>query len=475
MTPRPLSILIVSPDRDTLRRLSKFLEAFGYGVRQASDSQQALAAAQAAQPDFLILDASTDSPVDLQLCRQTRRLWPDGYTVSMLLAQGPEVADVTTALEAGFDDFLAVPIVFGELLARLRAGARIVEFERRLSEQAGLEPITGLPDKGSLAAEFQDRAASGGILALVDFDYFTRFGDRFGRLPAESLLRQAADILRAKCLPAASMPQAASAFAASLGGDQIAVLLPPGVEAASAWAEALLAALAGQQFEISGQPTRLTASCGLTETVAGDSLEAAVGRAQKALALAKASGRNAVATTAEVDLDSAAWASFAADGKLFQTTLARDVMQPCPLVLHQDEPVEQAQAILERTSLTAAPVVDGEGRLAGLVSLDQLTALHSKANGKPRSGNSVRLVRHVMTSDVARFEEATPLANLLEFFTGEGGPLAIVQRDRRPRGIVHCHGLAALNEKLAAGHFARTRPRTGNSSDLLVPELAAAE
>ena len=467
MTPRPLSILIVSPDRDTLRRLSKFLEAFGYAVRQASDSQQALAAAQAAQPDFLILDASTDSPVDLQLCRQARRLWPDGYTVAMLLAPGPEVADVTTALEAGFDDFLAAPIVFGELLARLRAGARIIEFERRLSEQAGLEPITGLPDKGSLDAEFQERSASGGFVALVDLDYFTRFGDRFGRIPAESLLRQAADVVRSHA--------ASPAFLASLGGDQIAVLLPAGAEAANAWAEGALAALAGREFEVSGQPTRLTASCGLTQIAAGEPLEAALSRAQRALALAKASGRNGVATSDEVDLDSAAWAEFAADGKLFQTTLARDVMQPCPLMLHQDEPVEQAQAMLERTSLTAAPVVDGEGRLAGLVSLDQLTAVHSKSTGKPRGGSSVRPVRHVMTGDVARFEEATPLANLLEFFTGEGAPLAIVQRDRRPRGIVHCHGLAALNEKLAAGHFARTKARTGNSADLLVPELAAAE
>jgi diguanylate cyclase (GGDEF)-like protein len=468
MSPCPLSILIVSPDRDTLRRLSKFLEAFGYAVRQASDSQQALAAAQVSPPDYLILDASTDAPVDLQLCRQTRRLWPDAYIFAMLLAASPEVADVTTALEAGFDDFLAVPIVFGELLARLRAGARITEFERRLNEQTGREPITGLPDKESLIAEFQKRAASGSAsLALVDFDYFSRFAQRFGRIPAEAILRQAAQLVESLAAP--------PAFAASVGNDQIAVLLPAGGEAPAAWADATLAAIAEQQFEIAGQTHRLTASCGLTETNGGESLDAAIARAGRALALAKASGRNTVATSDEVEHDSAAWAAFAADGRLFQTTLARDVMQPCPLVLHQDEPIQQAAALLQRTSLTSAPVVDGEGRLAGIVTLEQLAGDPSKSNSKPRGGSSVRLVRHVMTVDVAKFEESTPLASLLEFFTGEGAPLAIIQRDRRPRGIVHCQGLAALNEKLAARHFARAKPRTSTSDDLLVPELAVAE
>ena len=76
MNSRPFTILIVSPDRSLLRRLSKFLEVFGYDVRQATDDQQALAAAQAARPDYFILDASHGDPVDLQLGRQIRRIWP---------------------------------------------------------------------------------------------------------------------------------------------------------------------------------------------------------------------------------------------------------------------------------------------------------------------------------------------------------------------------------------------------------------
>jgi DNA-binding response OmpR family regulator len=124
MNARSFTILIVSPDRVSLRRLSKFLDVFGYDVRQATDAEKALAAAEAARPDFLVVDGSSGQPADLQLCRSIRRAAPQGYTYSLLLLERPEVGDVTSALEAGFDDFLAAPIVFGELLARLRAGAR---------------------------------------------------------------------------------------------------------------------------------------------------------------------------------------------------------------------------------------------------------------------------------------------------------------------------------------------------------------
>jgi two-component system cell cycle response regulator len=476
MNPRPFTILIVSPDRVSLRRLSKFLDVFGYDVRQATDGEKAVAAAEAARPDFLILDGSSGQPADLQLCRAIRRVWPQGYTYSLLLSEHPEVGDITAALEAGFDDFLAAPIVFGELLARLRAGARFIEYERRLAEQSGLDLLTGLADNAALTTELHRRSqgAKGAIgwLAVIDLDYFQRIADRLGRAGAQELLRQVAQHIRNK--------SQSGYFAAGLGEDRLAVILPPsGGETAATWCEETLQALAETTFTVAEQPHRLTASCGLSEVTAGETLEVVQARVQRALQLAKASGRNCVVTSGEVDRDADAWAAFAADGKLFHNTLARDVMHPCPLLLSLDETLEQAHALLSQTGLSHAPVVDGDNRLAGTVSLDQLAAARLR-NPKPRghsgsNSSSVRLVRHVMSTDVTRFDECTPLAELMEFFTGETATLAIIVRDKKPRGLVHCHALAALNERLTADHFASTKPRTGTSADLLVPDLAMAE
>jgi diguanylate cyclase (GGDEF)-like protein len=476
MNPRSFTILIVSPDRVSLRRLSKFLDVFGYDVRQATDGEKALAAAEAARPDFLVVDGSSGQPADLQLCRAIRRVAPQGYTYSLLLSERPEVGDITAALEAGFDDFLAAPIVFGELLARLRAGARFIEYERRLAEQSGVDVVTGLADKAALTTELfrRSKGAKGtiGWLAVIDLDYFQRVADRVGRSGAQELLRQVAQQIRT--------PSGKDYFAAGLGEDRLAVILPPsGSETAATWCEEALKALAEATFTVADHQHRLTASCGLSEVTAGETLEVVQARVQRALQLAKASGRNCVVTSSEVDRDADAWAAFAADGKLFHNTLARDVMHPCPMLLHLDEALEHAHALLSQTGLVHAPVVDGDGKLAGIISLDQLSAAKMR-NPKPRShsGNSsssVRLVRHVMNTDATRFDETTPLAELMEFFTGESATLAIIVRDKKPRGLVHCQALAALNERLTADHFANAKPRTATSADLMVPDLAMAE
>ena len=168
----------------------------------------------------------------------------------------------------------------------------------------------------------------------------------------------------------------------------------------------------------------------------------------------------------------------AADGKLFETTFARDVMHLCPVLLHMDETLDQAHSLLSQTGLPHAPVVDGENRLAGIVSLDQVAAARLR-NPRPRGdqlgSSSVRLVRQVMTNDVKRFDVDATLAELMEFFTGESGSLAVIVRGKEPRGIVYCHSLASLNERLTADHFATSHIISGTSADLLVPDLALVE
>ena len=475
MNPRQFTVLIVSPDRPTLRRLSKFLEVFGFDVRQAAEPAQAVAAAEAAPPDFLLVDRAGQA--ELQLCRQVRRLASGSYTYSLLLMSHPEVSDLTEALEAGFDDFLTSPVVFGELLARLRAGARVIEFEQRLAEQSGVDAATGLPDKAWLAAELDRRLqlpkGKTGWLALFDLDYFGRLSLTFGRPASARLLRAAAGVLASQADD--------HHFFASLGEDRFVAFLPPGSrDNALAWVNKTLAALAqhpfeGQVSDDTGPTVKLTASSGLAELEAGSTVEAALSQVKRCIQLAKSSGGNCVCTPQDVDRETEQWAAFAASGKLFETTLARDVMTPCAMLLHVDEAIDQAHALMELTKLSAIPVVDQEGRLAGLVTAAQLADVRSRSSKPRSSGSSVRLLRHVMTTDFAKFDETTPLGALMEFFTGESAPLAIVVRDKRPKGMVYCQGLAALNERLTVTHFAAPTPRSRTSEDLLVPDLAMAE
>lgn len=500
MTPRPFTVLLVSPDRVRLRRLTRFLDVFGYDVRQAKSAQLAQTAAAAAHPDFLIVDG-TQSPFDRGLCQAVRRLWPARWTYSLLLMSQPEVGDVTAALEAGFDDFLTSPLAFGELLARLRAGARWLAYESRLAEQSGIDPRTGLANRAALARALVQRGEGAvgaiGWLALFDLDYFQQAIDQLGRSGAAAAVRHAAEVIQ-------QAAQGTAALVAAVGDDQFAVLLPASDEArATSWCQQALAKLASTPLagpaearaqtpdrgqgggptcehalgSGSGAAWTLTASCGLAEVTAGETLDVAWVRVQRALQLAKASGRDCVVATSEVDREAEAWAALAAEGQLFQTTLARDVMQPCPLLLSADETVDRAYSLLAQTGLGHVPVVDAEGRLAGIVGRDELAAARLRGRARPPGSghSSLRLVRQVMRTEVPRFDEAAPLAELLEFFTDETATLAVVVRDKRPLGLVHCHALAALNERLTADHFVAASPPSGTSADLLVPDLAMAD
>ena len=58
MADRNFSLLVVSSDRTLLRRLTRFLDVFGYEVRQAVNVTGVEAAVEAGRADFLVVDVS---------------------------------------------------------------------------------------------------------------------------------------------------------------------------------------------------------------------------------------------------------------------------------------------------------------------------------------------------------------------------------------------------------------------------------
>src|SRR5271166_2227456 len=147
MGSQPISVLLVSEDRGLLRCLRKLLRICGCEVWQVGALRQAAEAVASVSPDFLILDAQAglDNALEISRSQSARRARGEIYT--LLLAQAPGVNEIYKALEAGVDDFLANPVVYCELLARLRAGARELELERRLGEHSGVDSLTGLPNR----------------------------------------------------------------------------------------------------------------------------------------------------------------------------------------------------------------------------------------------------------------------------------------------------------------------------------------
>ena len=480
MAERTFSLLIVSPDRTLLRRLTRFLDVFGYEVRQAVQAQQAEAAVEAGRVDFLVVDAGLGKQT-AQICRAVRRSAAEGYTYALLLTQDPQASELTEALDGGFDDFLAKPVVFGELLSRLRTGVRVLEFERRLVEQRQSDPTTGLSTATALLAQIRERltvsptGSSGALsklaksasLVVVDIDFFRRLQRRLGRTASDKLAAAVAERLRTA---------ANGQTWYSLGIDQFATLADQKSEKdAAEWAESWLREVFQQEFTWGTEKLLVSASAGIAELVPDQPAQKTLDKALAALQLAKASGRGCAAASRDVEEDQETWTQLAAGGNLFTSTRARDVMIPCPLQLSIDDSLEQAQSAFDQTRLAAIAVVDADGRFAGIVTGEQMEERKSRSGPKPRASGSVRLLKHVMIADVPKFEESATLSELMEFFTGDGSPLAVIVRDRRPTGIVFCQALAAMNERLTPRHFAPATPYSQASDYLIVPDTTAAE
>ncbi len=118
-------ILLVDDDRELRDLVSRLLERHGYEVLTAKDGREMEAILERAPVDLLILDLMLPGKNGLAICREIRER--SHVPILMLTAMGDE-ADRVVGLEMGADDYLAKPFSPRELLARVRALLRRVNF-----------------------------------------------------------------------------------------------------------------------------------------------------------------------------------------------------------------------------------------------------------------------------------------------------------------------------------------------------------
>ena len=448
------TVLLVAEDRALLRRLSRFLQTFGYLVQQAAEMQRLPALLEIEPPQLMIVDTGKSSRRALDLCRKVSAAGRTAGIHLLLLVEHQAELDVAGALEAGVHDFLAKPVVYGELLARLRAGFRAWQFEERTRRQHPYDPISGLPAPAALYQRLQDCAGHSAVACVVlGLDFFRAVTTIHGRQAGHDVLRQVAEVLRAAC--------DAPRFLAALGGDRFGCLLPgSSARDAADWAENVRRALAETEFSWQDAPLSLSASFGVAATDTAGSPDGLLARAGDALRRAKQSGRNCVVRHGEFQDEELAWTELAAPGKIFERTVARDVMLPCPLRLDQNEPLAAAAQLLRQTKLELLPIVDESGGCLGALTSEELLQ-------QPALGDESVAVGQVASGNLPTLDAETPFAAVLEFFARDGGSVALVVDQNRPIGSLSAASLAGLTcppERLRADE-----PYFG-SDYLLVPE-----
>jgi phosphoserine phosphatase RsbU/P len=130
--PAEIKVLVVEDDPFFQRVLSKRLLAEGYQVFTAADGREGMKAIVSFEPDLVISDWMMPEVDGLELCQSVKTGLREAAPYFILLTAKGEISNKLLALDTGADDYLVKPCDQGELMARVRAGLRIVLLSQEL-------------------------------------------------------------------------------------------------------------------------------------------------------------------------------------------------------------------------------------------------------------------------------------------------------------------------------------------------------
>jgi two-component system cell cycle response regulator len=298
-------ILVVDDRDNSVTRIRQALRA-PFEVEVTPDPNEALARAEAGDPDLFLVSLSLAAGDGLRLCTQLRTLDGLRQTPVVLITNADETPLLMRALDLGVNDYIIRPIDANELRARVRTQLRRKLYQERLRstvtsavELAIKDPLTGLHNRRYLDAHLDSelaRAAQTGrpvcILAF-DIDHFKGINDAHGHESGDDVLRDFADRLR-KGVRGIDL-------VARYGGEEFLLVMP---ETDAAFAGAVAERLRSDVEKVpfvtrSGHAIPVTVSIGIAEWKGpSDTSEALLRRADLALYAAKRTGRNRVVASA---------------------------------------------------------------------------------------------------------------------------------------------------------------------------------
>ncbi len=215
--------------------------------------------------------------------------------VQQLMNELARAADRATKLEAGFSE-------------KTRELDAIRESLTKSEERAKTDTLTGLPNRRAFD-EFSRRAQIAAMekgeplsVLMLDIDFFKTFNDNYGHGVGDQVLRLIAQVLRDKVRDG-DLP-------ARYGGEELIAVLPAAdLDAATVVAERVRRAIADCRItrRSTGEhlPT-VTVSIGVAQFRLGEALTDLIERCDRALYLAKDTGRNRVVAETAIDRDLAA-------------------------------------------------------------------------------------------------------------------------------------------------------------------------
>ena len=208
-------ILVVEDDFDISNMLRIYFQSQDYEVTVAQRGGEALEMCRHQLPNIIVLDIMLPDLDGYDVCRELRSSLRTSHIPIIFLTQKDERSDKIHGLELGADDYITKPFDVEELKLRVKNAMSRATYESLTN------PTTGLPSGRLIEEQLRQlmRRDDWGII-YVDIQGFTAFGEVYGFVAGEEVLRFAAMIL-GEAVDSVGTP---NDFIGHIGGDDFIVI-----------------------------------------------------------------------------------------------------------------------------------------------------------------------------------------------------------------------------------------------------------
>ena len=295
--------ILVADDESTLRLiLSKALRKWGYDrVEAENGEEEAFSILNLENPPMIvILDWMMPRMDGIEVLRKIRAEDREIPFYIIMLTSKNEKADIIEGLNEGADDYLAKPFDLGELRARINSGKRIVELhkelvdsKKKLEYQLEHDVLTGLYSRRFIMEKLNreiarsQRTGSSFAVAICDIDHFKKINDSYGHQAGDIVMREFGKILEGNIREYDSVGR--------IGGEEFLMITPlKNEEDEISLFERVRSKVENGRIAVESGEISMTVSIGVTFYETGKDADEIIFEADKALYIAKNSGRNRV-------------------------------------------------------------------------------------------------------------------------------------------------------------------------------------
>ena len=140
----PLTVLVIEDHPDQRDLLAIVLKREGYNVITAANGLEALEKLETENIQIALSDIMMPKMDGFELIKRIRANPALKSIYLILITARIQEGDRVRGLDLGADDYITKPFSFSELLARVRVGTRVVQYQQHLEYQTQIDSLTSL-------------------------------------------------------------------------------------------------------------------------------------------------------------------------------------------------------------------------------------------------------------------------------------------------------------------------------------------